>query len=331
MFEFNTTTNSFEYLVDGVVMLDKRGKPLSSPNLSYLKQRVRNEGIAVSDALPGAAPSVSGLTQAIVAAPKSEFTVEERFNFIERFTKGVATGAYLSLVLVGGPGLGKTHVVLQTLKDLGLKEILPMNIEPATKGGEADEEIQEMLMNGEPLVDEGDFIVIKGFSTPKALYRALYDNNGKIIVIDDADGAFGDKNAANILKGALDSSVPRYISWMTEKKSNDDDLPSRFEFTGRIIFISNLEMSQFPAAILSRSVHVDLTLTTEEKIERIELILSKYEDADGHAAQVLGLIKDHAPKFKELSVRTAMMLMQIRKAEPDDRLFTRMALYHATA
>lgn len=319
---FNPSNNSFEASLDGVVLA-------SSPNQSYLKQKVRNMGYAVGDK-PAAAPMVSALTAAVVAKP-SEFTVEERFNFIERFTKGVANASYLSLVLVGGPGLGKTHVVLQTLKDLGLKEILPMNIAPAQKGGEVDEEVREMLLEGEPLVDEGDFIVIKGFSTPKALYRALYDNNGKIIVIDDADGAFADKNAANILKGALDSSVPRYISWMTEKKSNDDDLPSRFEFTGRIIFISNLEMSQFPAAILSRSVHVDLDLTMEEKIERIELILGKYEDADGHAAQVLALVKEHAPKFKELSVRTAMMLMQIRKAENDDKMFKRMALYHAMA
>lgn len=316
---FNPSNNSFEASLDGVVLA-------SSPNQSYLKQKVRNMGYAVGDK-PAAAPMVSALTAAVVAKP-SEFTVEERFNFIERFTKGVANASYLSLVLVGGPGLGKTHVVLQTLKDLGLKEILPMNIAPAQKGGEVDEEVREMLLEGEPLVDEGDFIVIKGFSTPKALYRALYENNGKIIVIDDADGAFKDPNAANILKGALDSSVPRYISWMTEKKG-DDDLPNRFEFTGRIIFISNLEMSQFPAAILSRSVHVDLTLTTDEKIERIELILNKFEDETGHAGQVLELIKENANRFKELSVRTAMMLMQIRKAEPDDKMFKRMALYHA--
>lgn len=316
--EYNTTSNVFEYKDDAGKVLAK------SANLSYLKQKVRNMGISVNDT-PAAAP----LSAPTVQAP-SEFTVDERFDFIERFTKGVVAGNYLSLVLVGGPGIGKTYVVLETLKALGLTEIKPMNIAPAHKGEPADEEIQDILMSGGRLVDDGDYIVIKGFSTPKALYRALYDNNGKIIVIDDADGAFADKNAANILKGALDSSVPRYISWLSEKKG-EDDLPSRFEFTGRIIFISNMEMSQFPAAILSRSVHVDLALTNDEKIQRIEKILSTVDNADGHVTDVLSLIYENSSKFKELSVRTAMMLMTIRKAEPDDKMFRRMALYHSIA
>lgn len=318
--DFNTSTGKFEAKdEDGIIVA-------TSPNLSYLKQSCRNKGYAVGDKA-AAAPMVSALTQAVVSKP-SEFTVAERFDFIERFTKGVVAGAYNSLVLVGGPGLGKSYVVLNTLKEMGLKEILPMDVAPAQKGEPADEDIQEMLMNGEPLVDEGDFIVIKGFSTPKALYRALYDNNGKIIVIDDADGAFGDKNAANILKGALDSSMPRYISWATEKRSADDDLPTRFEFTGRIIFISNLEMSQFPAAILSRAVHVDLALTLEEKIERIKTVFVR-DDMEHGMKDVIALIEEHAHKFKEVSVRTATMLMNIRRAEPDDKMFRRMSLYHA--
>lgn len=316
---FNNTTAAFEYTdANGAVLA-------SSANLSYLKQKVRNLGLSPdSTAAAPVASQVTALQPSVL--PASEFSVDERFDFIERFTKGVARGSYLSLVLVGGPGLGKTHTVIDTLKQFGLAEILPLEVKPAVDGVTSPEELEALML--QPTRTQGDFVVIKGFSTPKAMYRALWENNGKIVVFDDADGAFKDPNAANILKGALDSSDPRYISWMTEKRGGDDDLPSRFEFTGRVIFISNLSIQQFPAAILSRAVHVDLTLTLEEKIERIEHVFTQMGMEPG-MGDVLSLIKENAGKFKELSVRTAVMLLQIRKSEPDDKMFRRMSLYHA--
>lgn len=312
---FNSTTNQFEATINGAVVA-------TSPNMQYLKQKVRNMGYGTRAAPEGGytAPAPAAAVPAV--EPKSEFTVAERFDFIERFTKGVSNGSYLSLVLVGGPGLGKTHVVLETLKAQGLKEILPLEIKPAEKG-----------VTGEEIYDqethtEGDYIVIKGFSTPKAMYRTLWENNGKIIVFDDADGAFKQPDAANILKGALDTSSPRYISWGAEKRG-EDDLPTRFEFTGRVIFISNLAMKDFPQAILSRAVHVDLAMTMDEKIERIKQVFTQIPYEDG-MEDVLKLIEENASKFKELSVRTAVMLMHIRRAEPDDVMFRKMALYHAS-
>jgi hypothetical protein len=320
MITFNTATNQFEAKdAAGVVVA-------TSPNQSYLKQKLRNLGF-------GSKPSPAGgyIAPTLVAPTPvpSEFTVDERFDFIERFTKGVANGSYLSLVLTGDAGIGKTHTVLNTLRNSGLKEIMPLEISPARKGEESDELIQSLLLDSAPLVDEGDFIVIRGFSTPKALYRSLFDYNGKIIVFDDCDAAFRDSNAANILKAALDNSEPRHVSWATEKRSADDDLPTRFCFTGRIVFISNMSLAQFPSAVLSRSMHVDLSLTTDEKIVRIDNILSKMDDDNGYVSDVLELIKANAPKFKELSIRTAMLLLSIRKTETDTNVFKRLALYHA--
>lgn len=310
---FNNSTGNFEATVNGSIVA-------TSPNQQYLKQKVRNMGYGTRTPVGG---YVASQPAEQAEEPVNEFSVTERFTFIERFTKGVATGSYLSLVLVGGPGLGKTHIVLSTLKEAGLKEILPLEIKPAEKGI-TGEEIYEQETH-----TEGDFIVVKGFSTPKAMYRTLWENNGKIIVFDDADGAFKDPNAANILKGALDTSSPRYISWMTERRGADDDLPTRFEFTGRVIFISNLAMKDFPQAILSRAVHVDLAMTTTEKVERIKQVFAQMKPEEG-MEDVLALIDENANKFKELSVRTAVMMLNIRKAESDLEMFRKMALYHAT-
>lgn len=323
---YNQQLNVFEYVVDGVVQF-------SSKNQQYLKRKIAEEQAKMNVEQPQRVvlqPQAQQVQQPEAPkSPKIEFTVEERFEFIERFTSGVADNKYLSLVLVGGPGLGKTHVVMSTLRDKGLVEIVP--IEPPVITEDMNEEAVEEAKNA-PTQTEGDFIVIKGFSTPKAMFRTLWENNGKLIIFDDADGAFRHPDSANILKGALDASDKRYISWGAEKRG-DDDLPSRFEFTGRVIFISNLEMKDFPQAILSRAVHVDLALTLSEKVERIEQVLNyiRPKHNSSHVDDVIQLVQKYAPKFKELSIRTAMMLLKIREAEQDDRMFKRMALYNSVA
>jgi hypothetical protein len=219
---------------------------------------------------------------------KSEFTVKQRFDFISTFTKLVSKGVMNSLVITGDGGLGKTHTVLETLEKLGLKE---------DTIGEID----------------GDFVFIKGYSTPRNLYTSLYHNNGKTIVFDDCDNITKDAIGANILKAALDSYERRIVSWGAENK--DDSVPSRFEFTGKVIFISNLVLDKFPQAILSRSMLVDLSLNQEEKIERIQQV---FDSEDLYEAEdktiVLDFIKRNVAKAKDLNIRSAMNLLKIKLA-----------------
>lgn len=259
-----------------------------------------------------------------------QLTVDERFEFIKRFTAGVVGGKFLSFILVGDPGLGKSHSVIQTLKDNDLIEIEPAQA-PALPTG-SNTKLLKKLFKDHNIVDVephayGDYIVIKGYSTPKALYRTLYENNGKIIIFDDCDGAFKHADAANILKGALDGGgKERFISWGSEKRG-DNDVPQRFEFTGRVIFISNLALEDFPQAILSRAVHVDISMTVAEKIDRIATVMAKR--ATPEAEDVIRLVKQHGHRFKELSIRTAMLILDIRTTEDDPVMFEKMALYHA--
>jgi len=243
---------------------------------------------------------------------KVHFSVTERFHFLEHFVKMVARGQSNALFVSGPGGLGKTHTIMETLKQCGKKE---------DAIGEID----------------GDFIVIKGFTTAKGMYRTLWENNGKIIVFDDADSSFRDLIGANILKGALDSSDKRVISWMAETRSQDDDLPSRFEFTGRVIFISNLVMSKVPQAIVSRCMKVSLDMNTEEKVDRIEMVMQErgfMQNVDFHIKmEVMNFIREHAVKFTDLNVRSAMNLVKIRNSMDQDeaKSFERVALYNAVA
>jgi hypothetical protein len=165
-------------------------------------------------------------------------------------------------------------------------------------------------------VPRNSFIVIKGYSTPKGLYRTLYENRNSVIVFDDCDSVLKDPVSLNLLKGALDSYSKRIISWRADLR--DEDLPTAFEFKGRIIFISNLSSHELDQAIISRSMSVDLSMTTEQKVERMRHLVSldgfmpEYDIV--HKKDALGLIDSLKDKVKELSLRTLIQVTKIRKS-----------------
>jgi hypothetical protein len=231
---------------------------------------------------------------------KSEFSVTQRFDFISKFVKLISKNRINSLIVTGSPGVGKTHTVNEILQESGLVE--------------------------DTIGETGDYISIKGHSTAKALYRLLWENNGKVIVFDDADSVFKDPTAANLLKGALDTTPKRVISWHAEFSENEE-LPNRFEFTGRVVFISNLSIKDFPPALISRSFCVDLSLDIDEKIERIEHIFTKIK-AD-HKVEVLDFIRSNKTKMKDLNVRMACKALTLANSTDEDE-WKDLALYSMT-
>ena len=162
-----------------------------------------------------------------------------------------------------------------------------------------------------------EFVFFKGYSTARGLYNTLYDNNGKLIVFDDCDSVLEDKIAINILKSALDSYDKRTITWMSKMNKNDE-YPQQFDFTGRIIFISNKKKESIDSAILSRSLTVDLTMTGDEKIQRMASIIGHILpdttlDIKVDALDFLKENKDHP----NVNMRTLIMISKMRQCNPD--------------
>jgi len=161
------------------------------------------------------------------------------------------------------------------------------------------------------------FTVIKGYSTPKGLYRTLYENKDGVIVFDDCDSVLKDPVSLNLLKGALDSYSRRIISWRADMK--DDELPQSFEFKGRVVFISNLSVDKLDQAIITRSMAVDLNMTTEQKVERMRHLVTESgefmpEFDMAHKMDALNLIDNLRDRVKELSLRTLIQVTKIRKS-----------------
>lgn len=235
-----------------------------------------------------------------IQQPQVYFSVPERFDFINQFVGLVSSGKINSFILTGSGGLGKTHAVIEGLK----------------AKGKTEDTIGEI---------DGDFIVIRGYSTAKALYRTLWENNGKIIIFDDADSVHRDPIGANILKAALGSESKRVISWGAEFPESES-LPNRFEFIGRVIFISNLSQHDFPQAIISRSMRVDLTLNTPEKLDRIKQVFDEIPGDVGEKSEVMDFVTKYADMATDLNIRSALNVLKLRRDIGEN--WQRLALYN---
>lgn len=247
-----------------------------------------------------------------------QFDINKRFEFLNDLVQMVMNGTTNSLIVTGEGGLGKTHTVMAALHDAGLKDAAGIGLPDVIEG--------EELVWSNP----GDYTVVKGFSTAKGLYRTLYENRDKLIVFDDCDSVLKDKVALNLLKAALDSYDKRFISWMSEGVVGGDDLPRVFEFTGRVIFISNMAQNAIDQAIRSRAMRIDLSMTPDQKIDRMGAILHGVlpEYTMKVKKDALEFLRTHAHQATDLNIRTLMNVAKIRMAVKD---WEDLALYTITA
>ena len=253
----------------------------SSKNKDYLKRKV------------------AAMVESMPAKPKAveQFAINDRFTFTDQLVKMVAKGQTASCVITGEGGLGKSFTVMKALRDAGLKDVSELPI-------------------GEVIPPRGCFRVVKGFSTAKGLYRILFENQNSIIVFDDCDSILKDPDALNLLKGALDSYDKRYITWNTS--INDDGLPRSFEFKGGVVFVSNMAADKISQAIRSRAMNVDLSMTTDQKIERMETIMRSddfmYDVPMPFKIESLELIRKNKDVASEISLRTLINVTKIRNS-----------------
>jgi len=90
-----------------------------------------------------------------------------------------------------------------------------------------------------------------------------------------------------------------------------------------VVFISNLSSGSMDQAIITRSLAVDLTMTAKQKVERMHFLLTQpdlMEDfAMTHKSDAMELIDTLCEKIKELSLRTLMQVIKIRKSNPNGK------------
>jgi hypothetical protein len=139
-----------------------------------------------------------------------------------------AKGEIRSIVLTGGPGIGKSYKTETTLEHLADTrgthwELLNVRVSPP-----------------------------KLFAT---LYR--YSKPKDVLVLDDADGLLGDEKGLNLLKAAMDSKPVRKITWGAEAPwLKRDGIEATFPYEGSIMFITNLPIRQLKDKMDRNSAHI---------------------------------------------------------------------------
>jgi len=238
--------------------------------------------------------------------------INERFLVLDQMTQAVKDGNVKAMIVSGPPGVGKSYGVEAVLQKADLLNTL------AEK--------------------KPKFEIVKGRMSAVGLYCKLYEfaDKGNVVVFDDCDDILMEEQSLNTLKGALDSSEKRWISWNTDSRIlRAEGIPDRFEFKGAAIFITNIKFAHVKSkrlrghldALESRCHYIDLEMdTAREKILRIKHVVNEqgmldrydFDEPEAVRDELLQYVVDNQDSLRELSLRTVLKLGELRKSFPNN-------------
>lgn len=191
---------------------------------------------------------------------------EEQLDHLENLVKMTLSGASNALFVAGRGGVGKTHTVEKILAEMGYR-------------------------------DNDGYFKNTGSASAAGIYSMLFRYKDSIVFFDDSDDALKDQESRNLFKAATDTKPVRKLVWnkMGKNVVDPDDemdpdemldkglIPRYFEFTGKIIFISNLKMDKLDpdGAIRTRAFMIDIDPTDMEVYDFMEKIVKDMPLAAG--------------------------------------------------
>jgi len=221
-------------------------------------------------------------------ANMERLSFEDQLHDLENLVKMTVSGASNALFVAGKGGIGKTYTVEKMLHSMGMS-------------------------------DGRGYFKNTGSASAAGVYALLFKYNDSIIFFDDSDDALKDQQARNIFKAATDTKKVRKLVWNKMGKNivdpDEEDmtpeemlekglLPRHFEFTGRIIFISNLSINKLDpdGAIRTRAFLIEIDPTTVEIYDFMEKIVDKIDLEEGlnlshdNRVKVVGLLRSGKSK-----------------------------------
>ena len=133
--------------------------------------------------------------------PKHSITIRS-YQELEQYSRAFGAGYLNLLVLVGAPGLEKSHMVRQAVGS--------------------------------------DVCWIEGHATALGLYSELWEHSNRPVVIDDVDGLYADPKALRLLKCLCQSDPVKRLAWHSHAATLvRAGIPRSFRTTSRVAIIAN--------------------------------------------------------------------------------------------
>jgi hypothetical protein len=178
-------------------------------------------------------------------------------------------------VFIGGAGLGKTFLTRQVL-------------------------VKERCR----------FVENRGVNSPMALYQFLYNNNEEdlILVFDDTAGLINNPSAYSILLNVLWEGFAEWNSTTERLKA-----PKKFQFKGKIIFITNKLNSDNAEILKSRCLVYDLKLKNKDIIKMMTIIANqehKHLNKE-ERLKIVDFIRENSNESIRIDLRTQQKIEQL--------------------
>jgi hypothetical protein len=146
-------------------------------------------------------PATNSQTPVQRAAPAGALFITT-YAALQGYVEAFAAGHINLLILVGPPGLAKSRTVRNVLRD--------------------------------------DACWIEGNATAFGIYHELYDNRDRLVVIDDVDSLYADRNGIRLLKCLCQTEETKTVAWHSTARSLERaGIPREFETRSRVVIISN--------------------------------------------------------------------------------------------
>ena len=196
---------------------------------------------------------------------RERLSFEAQLEDLENLLKLTVNGAANAIFIAGRGGVGKTFTTEKILGEMGYR-------------------------------DGAGYFKNTGSASAAGMYSLLFKYKNDIIFFDDSDDALKDQESRNLLKAATDTKKIRKLVWnkmgknVSEPDEMTDDeildaglIPRYFEFTGKIIFISNLKMNKLDpdGALRTRAFIIDIDPTEGEIYDFMDKIVGKISLEEG--------------------------------------------------
>jgi len=200
-----------------------------------------------------------------IESNRERLSFEKQLLDLENLLKLTINGSANAIFVSGKGGVGKTHTTEKILASMGLR-------------------------------DGAGYFKNTGSASAAGMYSLLFRYKNDIIFFDDSDDALKDQESRNLLKAATDTKKIRKLVWnkmgknvvdnedMTDEEILDQGLiPRFFEFTGKVIFISNLDLDKLDpdGALRTRAFIVNIDPTEMEIYDFMEKIVGDIQLEDG--------------------------------------------------